>query len=181
MSDTQPSVAPTESLAINAGSKSRSTTEPEPLANNNAESSTVKVPHRDDPAPAFDFEAAAKKLKCDGDSDAVTSAIGILLEELQDYKMKIDFFETLFGYRVEQLMAYDEHLIRHNDIMFYGQRRLQGKVLQQAMLEESGREPSLEELKGKSVILDVLEDHYDFAVVLPLKVKMEVDRRLNST
>ncbi|KAL5398060.1 hypothetical protein PMIN02_001755 [Paraphaeosphaeria minitans] len=163
---------PPEDAATDASSEQQST-------QNNTESTPAKDADDYGFPPDFDFWSAAKKLKCDEDPDAVVSAIGILLQELHDCKMKVDFFETLFGYRSEHLMAYDQHLLRHDDIRFYGQRRLQGKMLQQAMLEQNGHEPSLAELKGKSVILTVPEEHYDFAVVLPMKLKNQVDRELN--
>ncbi|KAL5453447.1 hypothetical protein PMIN06_005483 [Paraphaeosphaeria minitans] len=163
---------PPEDAATDASSEQQST-------QNNTENTPAKDADDYGFPPDFDFWSAAKKLKCDEDPDAVVSAIGILLQELHDCKMKVDFFETLFGYRSEHLMAYDQHLLRHDDIRFYGQRRLQGKMLQQAMLEQNGHEPSLAELKGKSVILTVPEEHYDFAVVLPMKLKNQVDRELN--
>ncbi|OAG01194.1 uncharacterized protein CC84DRAFT_1263212 [Paraphaeosphaeria sporulosa] len=172
MSELQSTNGRTERAATDACSEQQTPTQNEPLANStNSKSTPSEDPNGYVFTPDFDFRSAAKKLKCDEDPDAVVSAIGILLEELHDCKMKIDFFETLFGYRAEHLMAYDVHLLRHDDIMFYGQRRLQGRALQQAMLEKNGHEPSLAELKGKSVILTVPEDHYDFAVVLPMKAK----------
>lgn len=183
MSGIQSVGEPMEGAAINADSKQHTPTEnvPPPNANANEESIPAEATNGDGFTPDFDFRSAAKKLKCDDDPDAVSSAIGIVLKELEDCKMKISFFETLFGYRTEHLMAYDEHILRYEDIRFYGQRRLKGRVLQQEMLRQNGHEPSLEELTGKVVVMSVPEDHYDFAVVLSLRGKGHVDRKLSST
>ncbi|KAF2450638.1 hypothetical protein P171DRAFT_503229 [Karstenula rhodostoma CBS 690.94] len=172
---------PMEGVAVDAGPKQHTFTEKEPLenANTNAENTPTEAADGYGFTPDFDFRSAAMKLKCDEDPDAVSSAIGIVLKELEEYKTKIAFFENLFGYRAEHLMAYQDHLLRHEDIRFYGQKRLQGRTLQKSMLRQNGHEPSLTELKGKFIVQNLPEDHYDFAVVLPMKAKGHVDRELS--
>jgi hypothetical protein len=181
MSGLQPADEPIESAATNGRHEQRAVTANEPLANAITESTPAKDVPSNEYTADFDLESAAKKLKCDKDSDAVSSAIGILLDELEDRDKKIAWYERLFGYRAEDLMEYQEDFLRYEDIKFYGQMRLQGKNLQQAMLRQNGVEPSLAELKGKSVVHNVQENHYAFAVVLPVKAKERVDRELNST
>jgi hypothetical protein len=181
MSGLEPAGEPEECAATGTRPEQHTITSNGSLANVITESSPAKDLPVNDYTAGFDMESAAKKLKCDGDPDAVSSAIGILFDELEDRDKKIAWFERLFGYRAEDLMEYQEHFLRYEDIKFYGQMRLQGKTLQQAMRREHGVEPSLAELEGKSVVHNVQEDHYDFAVVLPVKAKELVDRELNST
>lgn len=134
----------------------------------------------DGSVPNFDYVSAAKKLKCDTDTDAVSSAIGILLRELEDRDSKISFFENLFGYSAEYLKACHQDLIRYEDVRLFGQRRLRGDSLQRASIARTGKTLPPEQLAGKVVIDTVQEQHYDIAVLLPVEGKMRIDRALES-
>ncbi|KAL1612645.1 hypothetical protein SLS60_000874 [Paraconiothyrium brasiliense] len=179
MSGAQSSGEPTESVSTDIGPEPHAFPENEPLTSTSAHGSSTEDFRTDSCVAGVDFDSAARKLKCDTDPDAVSSAIGILLDELDDRDKKIAFFEHLFGYSAEHLMAYQEHLVRYEDIRFYGERRLQGKSLQQAMLQQTGREPSLQQLGGRFTVDVVHEEHYDFAVALSVDAKARVDRELS--
>ncbi|KAJ4358097.1 uncharacterized protein N0V89_002676 [Didymosphaeria variabile] len=169
-----------ESASTDLGPQQRAFLENEPLTNATAQDACTEGLLTDSFVADVDLDSAARKLRCNADPDAVSSAIGILLDELDDRDRKIAFFENLFGYSAEHIMTYQEHLIRYEDIRFYGERRLRGKALQQAMLQQTGHEPSLQELGGRFTVEVVHEEHYDFAVALPVNAKARVDRGLST-
>ncbi|KAF1966639.1 hypothetical protein BU23DRAFT_573866 [Bimuria novae-zelandiae CBS 107.79] len=129
--------------------------------------------------PDFDLAAAAQKLSCKPDHDSVWNAVDILQKQVDEQNAKVKFFENLFNCPTEYLMGFHpDELARRDDLRLMGQQRLHGKDLQRALFEKTGKEHSLEVLTGKSVIKEMPETHYAFAVVLPLESKERLDRQL---
>ena len=125
--------------------------------------------------------AAAKKLNCNPDPDSIAAAIDILTNGIEELRTKVAFYESLFGYPSEYLMAFHEdELKNYHNVILMGQQKLEGKTLQKAYREKTGRTPSLQALAGKSVIEEVKESHYGFAVVLSMQAKERLDRKIRS-
>ena len=133
--------------------------------------------------PPFDLTALAAKLNCDPSHDSVFNAFEVLADRIPHLQSQVAFYESLFGYPTEYLMALHSHgfgLRKLDNVIFMGQQKLEGKSLQEAYYRRTGRMPSLEHLKGKSMIEEHHETHYDFVVVLPIKVKEYLDRTMSS-
>lgn len=73
---------------------------------------------------------------------------------------------------------HEDELKKYSNIIFVGQQKLEGKDLQKSFREKTGRSVSLEALAGKSVVEEVKECHYDFAIVLPVDVKKRFDKKI---
>ena len=75
---------------------------------------------------------------------------------------------------------HEDELKNYHNVILMGQQKLEGKTLQKAYREKTGRTPSLQALAGKSVIEEVKESHYGFAVVLSMQAKERLDRKIRS-
>lgn len=127
----------------------------------------------------FDVAAAAERLKCDPNQDAVCTAIEVLIENNNKLQNKVAFFEKLFGFPTEYLMAFHQDELRKFDnIRFMGQQKLEGEALRQSLVKKTGKEVSLEVLEDKFIIETVREAHYEFAVVLHKQSKEQLDRMI---
>ena len=76
---------------------------------------------------------------------------------------------------------HEDELKTYHNVIFMGQQKLEGKTLQMSYFKETGKMLSLQALAGKSVIEEVKERHYSFAVVLPMQAKEGFDRKIRST
>ena len=127
----------------------------------------------------LDVAAAAEKLNCSPDPDALCTAIDVLIQNTQALQTKVAFFEKLFGYPSEYLMTFHEDELKKLDnIIFMGQQKLEGEALREALVKRTGKEAPPEMVKDRFIIETVREAHYDFAVVLYKGSKEQLDCKI---